>query len=97
MSSGFIHYNIFTKNVDVNGGSGTSTGIDCLNDVGGSVSSGGVADGQLGVSWLCVNGDAVICPQDQVSLCPLHPRIRLSFDISRKLDLGSCPCSQTSQ
>lgn len=57
-----FHYSINTKNVDIDGGGGASTDVDCLNDVGGGVSSGGVANAQLGVSRLGVNGDAVISP-----------------------------------
>lgn len=86
-----------TEDVDINGGSGASAGIDSLNDVCGGVASGGFADGQLGVSQPRVYANAVISLEDQISLCPLHPRIRLSFDIGGKLDLGAGPGGQTSQ
>lgn len=86
-----------TKNVDINGGCGASADVDCLNDEGGSISSGGIANGQFGVSRLCVNGNAVICPQDQVSLCPFHPRIWFSLYISWKLDFGTSSGGQTGQ
>ncbi len=87
---------VITENVDIDGGGGASADIDCLNDVGGGVSSCGVGNGQLGVPRLSVNGDAVISPQDQVGLGPLHPGIRFSFDIGWELDLGSGSGGQTS-
>lgn len=59
---GLFNYSINTKNVDIDGGGGASTGVDRLDDVGGGVSSGGFANGQLGVSRLGVNGNAVISP-----------------------------------
>lgn len=92
-----VYYIIRTKNVDIDSGGGASTDVDCLNDVGGGVSSGGVGNGELGVSRLGVNGNAVICPQDQVSFCPFYPGIRFSLDISRKLDLSTSSGGQTSQ
>lgn len=92
-----VYYIIRTKNVDIDSGGGASTDVDCLNDVGGGVSSGGVGNGELGVSRLGVNGNAVICPQDQVGFCPFYPGIRFSLDISRKLDLSTSSGGQTSQ
>lgn len=86
-----------TEDVDVDGCGGTAAQVDSLDDVRGSVSSGGVADGKLGVSWLGVDGDAVIGSQDQVSLGPFYPRIGLSFDVCRKLNLGSSSGRKTSQ
>lgn len=86
-----------TKNVDINGSGSTSTDVDSLNDVGGTVSSCGIGNGKLRVIRLSVNDNAIVCPQDQVSLCPFHTGVRFALNISRKLYLGSCSCSQTSQ
>lgn len=79
-----------TKNVHINGGGSTPTDVDSLNDVGGSVSSRGIANGKLGVIGLSVYGDAIICPQHQVCLCPFHTGSWFALYISGKLDLGPC-------
>lgn len=86
-----------TENVDIDGSSRTSAGVDGFNDVGGAVASGGVSNRQLGVSWLCVDRNAVIGPQDQVSLGPLDAGIRLPFDVGRKFDFAASPGADTGQ
>lgn len=86
-----------TKNVDINSGGSTSADVDSLNDVGGRVSSGGVGDGQLGVIGLSVNANAIVCPQNLVGLGPFYSGGRFALNISGKLNLGSCSCSQTCQ
>lgn len=49
------------------------------------------------MAWLSVNDDMIIASEDQVGLRPLDPGVGLSFDVGRKLNLGSGPGGQTSQ
>lgn len=86
-----------TKDVDVNGGGGSATAVGGLDDVGGTVISLGLCDGDGGMSWFSVDGDSVIWFEDQVGLRPLHPRFRLPLHLCRQLDLAACFSCQTSQ
>ena len=89
--------NGLTKDVDIDGGSGTATAVGGLNDVGGAVISLGFGNSDGRVSWLCVNGHPVIWFEDQVSFGPLHPGLRLTRHLSRKFNLTACLGGQTSQ
>lgn len=88
---------IQTENVDVDSGGGASAAVNSLDDVGGSVSSCGVSNGDLGVPRLGVNGNAVVGLEGHVSLGPLYTGIRFSSDISGKLNLGTGPNGQSCQ
>lgn len=86
-----------TQDVDVNGGGGSTAAVGGLNDVGGTVISIGLCNGDSGMSWFRVNGDSVIWLEDQVGLCPLYPRFRLPLHLCRQLNLAASFSCQTSQ
>lgn len=88
---------LLTKDVDINGGGGSTAAIGSLNDIGGAVVSLGLCNGDGGMSWYGVDGDPVIWFEDQVGLCPLDPGFRLSGHLCRQLDFAACFRCQTSQ
>lgn len=86
-----------TQDVDVDGGGGSTAAVGGLDDVGGAVVSLGLGDGDSGMSRFGVNGDSVIWFEDQVGLCPLHPRFGLTRHLRRQLDLAAGFGRQASQ
>lgn len=78
-----------TKDVDVDGGGGPAAAVGGLNDVGGTIISLGLCNGDRGMSRFSVDGDSVIWFEDQVGFCPLHPRFRFTHHLCRELDLAA--------
>lgn len=86
-----------TENVDVHGGSGTAAAVGGLYDVGGTVVSLGLGDGDGGVSWLGVDGHPVVRFEDQVGLGPFHPGFGFTCHLGGEFNFAAGLCSQTGQ
>lgn len=100
MKSDLVVYSeeiFLTKDVDVNGCSGSTAAVGGLYDVGGAVVSLGLADCDSGVSWLGVNGHSVVWFKDLISLGPFHTGFRFTSYFGGKFDFAASFGGQTSQ
>lgn len=86
---GLSSEDFLTEDVDVDGGGGSTAAVGGLNDVGGTIVSLGLCNGDSGMSRFSVDGDSVIWFEDQIGFCPLHPRFRFTHHLCRKLDLAA--------
>lgn len=86
-----------TEDVYINSGSSSATAVGGFDNVGGAVVPLGLADGDGGVPWLCVDGHPVIGFEDQIGLGPFHSGLRFTRHLGRELNLTASLGGQTRQ